>query len=1429
VYNDRAVLENHHTSYLFDLIDHHCLMDSLPEDDYRIVRKKIVDAVLATDMSRHFELCGDMAKLLRDFELEDAMKTRRRVQLPEDSRQTLVRVLLHNADISNPAKPWDLSKRWSDLICEEFYRQGDLERAKCLTISPNMDRSKNSQATMSCNFIDFVIEPSYALLKLALPLASECYEHLRQNRLRWGEARDVEVRAAAAVAQAAVELAAASPTTQRHQAHAAHASHSHAAETTATTEPTPRKKLVVQGASLASARVTLMSPAVYRKGSLLDRTASDEDSQPSSTVATPGSVVGEHPEGGLVSRIISPALSKRIKRIISGNSLSTSATEESGGNTSGARVHTSIEADASRESNEYPSSAEQAAENTARRKSSLLSLRAAASRRSAASAPVSEDNTPNSSSMDLTLRRSSGDNIDAISTFSDSRRGSGSRRISLAAGAIDVPETFVQVERDWYRAEPSMDDAMMPSADDGNGAQVRAQSQPARSRLRDTLRFISDSLRRATRSRTDSNRSSHDGPVRYGRVGSTGTLTSPVSPTEFSSEIRSENTPASTSPMSIPMRLQHVLAHPMYALALTVVSLIALCGWDIVRLSFSSSADAGWTGVLIATMVLLWIDVGLRCWSEPRYWGSFELAVDVFGTLVLVAELPALYSSEFQSLHLYIARARLCFVASHWPRRFAHVAKQGVQSVSAYVLSSARKYRHRRSGGTLSWFQRLRRGRSSESVFTGSGGVDALRDVEMLMGMQILPGPGPSSSGATGSRSSGDSTRKSHTSEHQRGRNSSRGTSHAPNSDSLSATASFHGTSSADDASDTNVRFSAVEALYGELSSKSTMRLRSSAQSLLLDSSGQLDPTRSASAIYTVESFRDDLLSMAGGLKRSSQPEIVLDKHAHAEESAVVQQARQMLQRSLIVLVVGFALLFGLFLYPPYESELEPAGRDLLALLAKLAAAANDTNPASVQALLYDAVSVQNSALVALSVGTVTVVAPSRGQGLRPWERTTLVAPHAAATIDVQQWMQTSAGLSLGLTLSLVALLVLLTALGERFVLPKTVGFYNGLKHLIAQAASPLHDAGRDALMKSLLEYSLPRLATSSRLNTLARECEREQEQLINDVATLATIMHVATGSPWALGRIQRSLAADGSFHSARSGRRLRGVFGASTLRNTDWLATILSESSLGLVNSHIQLVQRVVINHDGIPIPRGAIVEFSWLENPDDAAFTAGGSKDSLESSMNSSAGNDGVVPFNKRMRLLSSSRISINTLLDMRGGMRAPVGRPVPETSADKAVETCVFVAEELEIASENRPSSFFGRDDQSSLEILRSKGGRTYTLRPLQFLHAGWGVEGCLGSADGAGAGVYGPHSSLPRDVLNLLAPLQCDILLTDTVVDQLSPTFRVQVRRRNGCSLTVLMHVRKVSSCGSGSHAVLRCTDGRLHMGSTCLRGQTLVLQ
>ncbi|KAG7276457.1 hypothetical protein CRUP_033895 [Coryphaenoides rupestris] len=128
LYNDRSVLENHHVSAAYRLMvdDDMNIFTNLNKEDWRELRALVIEMVMSTDMSCHFQ----QIKTIRNH-------------LPQSHEMDKVKVLslmLHAADISHPAKTWSLHHAWTHNLMEEFFRQGDKEMQLGLRFSPLCDR-----------------------------------------------------------------------------------------------------------------------------------------------------------------------------------------------------------------------------------------------------------------------------------------------------------------------------------------------------------------------------------------------------------------------------------------------------------------------------------------------------------------------------------------------------------------------------------------------------------------------------------------------------------------------------------------------------------------------------------------------------------------------------------------------------------------------------------------------------------------------------------------------------------------------------------------------------------------------------------------------------------------------------------------------------------------------------------------------------------------------------------------------------------------------------------------------------------------------------------------------------------------------------------------------------------------------------------------
>ncbi|XP_056010969.1 dual specificity calcium/calmodulin-dependent 3',5'-cyclic nucleotide phosphodiesterase 1A-like isoform X15 [Ostrea edulis] len=152
LYNDKAVLENHHICASFRIMrsEEANILNHLSREEYREFRALVIEMVMATDMSFHFQQLKNMKNLLG---------------MPENiDKQKALSLVLHCADISHPAKDWNLHRRWTSQLLEEFFKQGDREQELGLAISPLCDREKTLVAESQIGFIDFIVDPSFAVM-----------------------------------------------------------------------------------------------------------------------------------------------------------------------------------------------------------------------------------------------------------------------------------------------------------------------------------------------------------------------------------------------------------------------------------------------------------------------------------------------------------------------------------------------------------------------------------------------------------------------------------------------------------------------------------------------------------------------------------------------------------------------------------------------------------------------------------------------------------------------------------------------------------------------------------------------------------------------------------------------------------------------------------------------------------------------------------------------------------------------------------------------------------------------------------------------------------------------------------------------------------------------------------------------------------------
>ncbi|XP_038216182.1 cAMP-specific 3',5'-cyclic phosphodiesterase 4A-like isoform X2 [Zerene cesonia] len=175
LYQNTSVLENHHWRSAVS-----CLIESgLLERELRVrLERQVSSMILATDITRQQEYLSQF-KTYIDTNTLDLKKS--------EHRHLVLQIALKCADISNPCRPWEISRKWSLKVCEEFFRQGDYERKLNLPVTALCDRHTTSIPKIQTGFFKFVVTPLITEWHKFLQndLSAQMLENLKYNQSKW--------------------------------------------------------------------------------------------------------------------------------------------------------------------------------------------------------------------------------------------------------------------------------------------------------------------------------------------------------------------------------------------------------------------------------------------------------------------------------------------------------------------------------------------------------------------------------------------------------------------------------------------------------------------------------------------------------------------------------------------------------------------------------------------------------------------------------------------------------------------------------------------------------------------------------------------------------------------------------------------------------------------------------------------------------------------------------------------------------------------------------------------------------------------------------------------------------------------------------------------------------------------------------------------
>jgi len=178
-YNDKSVNENYHISRAFDIARNSrgCnIFEHFTFEEQKKCRKLMIDMVMATDMAIHFDL-------LKNFNSQLEAKP----DMNEwQERNLLYQMIVHLADIANPARPFHLARGWAERVIQEFCEQGEKEAAAGLAVSPFCNRATMNMPRAQLNFIEIFLKPTLLSFEKSAPeFVSMALQFLEKTIAEW--------------------------------------------------------------------------------------------------------------------------------------------------------------------------------------------------------------------------------------------------------------------------------------------------------------------------------------------------------------------------------------------------------------------------------------------------------------------------------------------------------------------------------------------------------------------------------------------------------------------------------------------------------------------------------------------------------------------------------------------------------------------------------------------------------------------------------------------------------------------------------------------------------------------------------------------------------------------------------------------------------------------------------------------------------------------------------------------------------------------------------------------------------------------------------------------------------------------------------------------------------------------------------------------
>jgi hypothetical protein len=181
LFKEQSVMETFHCTVLIRIMSQpECnIFHAIPGQDLKKIWTWITRMILATDMAHHFRLVKQTNDTMDAGPINLSNPVHRLMAMT---------MLMKVSDISNVARPFEIADKWCDVLCEEFWRQGDMELEQGLAISSSLnERGTGNKPKGQIGFYNFVCMPLYQAISRIFPELEVNLNAVKANLARWQE------------------------------------------------------------------------------------------------------------------------------------------------------------------------------------------------------------------------------------------------------------------------------------------------------------------------------------------------------------------------------------------------------------------------------------------------------------------------------------------------------------------------------------------------------------------------------------------------------------------------------------------------------------------------------------------------------------------------------------------------------------------------------------------------------------------------------------------------------------------------------------------------------------------------------------------------------------------------------------------------------------------------------------------------------------------------------------------------------------------------------------------------------------------------------------------------------------------------------------------------------------------------------------------